>query len=108
MPGQRCESGGESGNAREGEGASRDAERAAEELGDPLPGLPSPHHDAWRCVPGVRGGDAAHHPGRGGHFSRWSTGINSAKIIHSYLINLSSLYYLIQLINSGDFGETDP
>ena len=60
MPGERRESGGESGDTGEGEGASRDAEQAAEELGNPLPGLPPPHHYAWRCVPGVRGGDAAH------------------------------------------------
>jgi hypothetical protein len=56
----KSESGGESDDAGEGEGASRDAERLAEELRDPLPGLPPPHHDALRCVPGVRGGDAAH------------------------------------------------
>jgi hypothetical protein len=32
----------------------------------PLTGLPPPHHDARRRVPGVCGGDAAHHhPGRG-------------------------------------------
>ena len=54
------ESGGELGVAGEGKGASRDAEWAAEELGDPLTGLPPPHHDAWRRVPVVRGGDAAH------------------------------------------------
>jgi hypothetical protein len=59
--GQRRESNGESGDAGEGKGTSRDAKWAAEELGDPLPGLPPPHHDAWRCVPGVCGGDAAHH-----------------------------------------------
>ncbi len=34
------ESGGEVGNAGEGEGTSRDAEQAAEKLADPLPGLP--------------------------------------------------------------------
>jgi hypothetical protein len=44
MSGQRRESGGESGNAGEGKGTSRDAERAAEELGDPLPGLPQQYH----------------------------------------------------------------
>jgi len=49
------------GDAGEGQGASRDSKWVAEELGDPLPGLPSPHHDAQRCVPGVCGGDAAHH-----------------------------------------------
>jgi hypothetical protein len=50
----KSESGGESDDAGEGEGTSQDAERLAEELGDPLSGLPPPHHDAWRCVPGVR------------------------------------------------------
>ena len=60
MPGQRRESGGESGNAGKGKGTSPDAERAAEELGDPLPGLPPPHHDARQRVPGMCGGDAAH------------------------------------------------
>ena len=58
--GQRRESGGESGDAGKGKGTSRDAKWAAEELGDPLPGLLPPHHEAWRCVPGVCGGDAAH------------------------------------------------
>ena len=76
MPGQRRESGGESGNAGEGEGTSRDTERAAEELGDPLPGLPPQHHDARRCVPGVRGGDAAHHPGRGAAVRGGVRGLN--------------------------------
>jgi hypothetical protein len=60
ISGKRRESGGEWGNAGEGEGTSQNAEWAAEELGDPLPGLPPPHHDAQQCVPGVRGGDAAH------------------------------------------------
>jgi hypothetical protein len=68
MSGERHESGRESGNAGEGEGASQDAEWAAEDLGDSLPGLPPPHHDSRHCVPGVRGGDAAHHPGRGAAF----------------------------------------
>ena len=40
---ERGESEGEAGNAGEGEGAARDTERAAEELGDPLPGIPPPH-----------------------------------------------------------------
>jgi hypothetical protein len=35
------QSGGELGNAGEGEGASRDAEQVAKKLGDPLPGLPT-------------------------------------------------------------------
>ena len=63
MSGERCKSGRESGNAGEGEGAPQDAEQAAEDLGDPLPGLLPPHHDARRCVPGVRSGsgDAAYH-----------------------------------------------
>ena len=60
MSGERPESGGESGNAGEGEGVSRDAEWAADELGDPIPGVPPPHHDARRCVPGVSGHHAAH------------------------------------------------
>ncbi len=60
MSGERRESGGESREAGEGKGASRDAEWAAAELGDHLTGLPPPHHDSWRRVPGVLGGDAAH------------------------------------------------
>ena len=39
MPGQRCESGGESGDAGEGKGTSQDAKWAAEELGDPVTGV---------------------------------------------------------------------
>ena len=31
----------------------------AEDLGDHLPGLPPPFHDARQCVPGMCGGDAA-------------------------------------------------
>ena len=68
MPGQQHESGEESGNAGEGKGTSQDAKWVAEDLGDPLPGLPPPYHDAWQCVSGVCGGDAAHHPGRGATF----------------------------------------
>ena len=79
MPGQRCESGGESGDAGEGKGASQDAEWAAKELGDPLPGLPPPHNDARRCVPGVRCGDAAHHPGRGATFRGGVRGLIALK-----------------------------
>jgi hypothetical protein len=60
MSWERRESGGESGDAGESLGASRDAEWAAEELEDPLSGIPPQHHEARRCVPGVRGGDAAH------------------------------------------------
>ena len=45
----------------EGKGTSRDAKWAAEELGDPSPGRPSPHLAPRRCVPGVRGHHAAHH-----------------------------------------------
>ena len=60
MSWERCESGYESGDAGEGKGTSRDAERAAEELGDRLPGFPTPHHDEWPCVPGMCGGGAAH------------------------------------------------
>ena len=55
------ESGGEVGNAGEGEGVSRDAERAGKKLRDSLPGLPTRHHVVWRCFPGVRRGDRAHH-----------------------------------------------
>jgi hypothetical protein len=51
-------------NAGESEGESRDVQWAAEELGDSLPSLPPPHNAARRCVPGVRGGDAAHRRGR--------------------------------------------
>ena len=64
MSGERREFSGKSGNAGEGKGTSQDAKWAAEELGNPLPGLPPPHHEAWRCVLGVCGGDAAHHPRR--------------------------------------------
>ncbi len=60
MSWERRESGGESGDAGEGTGASRDTEWAAEELGDPLPGILTQHYEARQCVPGVRGGDAAH------------------------------------------------
>ena len=60
MSGERGESCGESGNAGKGEGTSQDDEWASDELGDPLPGLPPPHHDARRCVPGVHGVDTAH------------------------------------------------
>ncbi len=56
MPRERRESGAKSGNAGEGKGASRHAEWAAEDLGDSIPGLPPSHHNARRCVPGVRGG----------------------------------------------------
>ena len=63
MSRERRESGRESGDAGEGKGASRDAKWAAEELGDPLPGLPPPHHPPRDRVPGVRGGDANHHRG---------------------------------------------
>ena len=55
----RRQSGRESGDAGEGKGTSQDAERAAEELRDTLTGLLPPHHDAWRCVSGVRCDDAA-------------------------------------------------
>ena len=58
MPGKRCESGREWSDVAQGEGTSRDAERAAEELEDPLPGLLPTHHNARRCVPGVRCVDA--------------------------------------------------
>ena len=64
MSGERREFSGKSGNAWEGKGTSQDAKWVAEELGNPLPGLPPPHHEAWRCVLGVCGGDAAHHPRR--------------------------------------------
>ncbi len=87
----KSESGGESDDAGEGEGASQDAERLAEELGDPLPGLPPPHHDAWRCVPGVRGGVTAHRR-EVSRYLRSNTVTNSAKKIHSYFINITSLY----------------
>ena len=40
---ERGESEGEAGDAGEGEGATQDTERAAEELGDPLPGISPPH-----------------------------------------------------------------
>ena len=40
---------------------SQDAEWAAEDLGDSLPGFLPPHHSAQQCIPGMRGGDAAHH-----------------------------------------------
>jgi hypothetical protein len=43
------------------EGTSQDAEQAAEELGDPLPGLLSPHFAAQQCFPGMHSGNAAHH-----------------------------------------------
>ena len=43
MSAERGESEGEAGDAWEGEGAAQDTERAAEELGDPLPGIPLPH-----------------------------------------------------------------
>ena len=56
------------GNAVESKGALQDAELVAEDLWDSLPDLLPPHHDARRCVPGVRGGDAAHHPGWGATF----------------------------------------
>ncbi len=52
---------GEVGNAGEGEGTSQDAEQAAKKLGDPLPGLLPQHHATRRCVPGMCGGDTAHH-----------------------------------------------
>jgi hypothetical protein len=61
MSGERRQSSGESGNVGEVEGASRDAERAAEELGDPIPGLPPPHIVSRRCVPGVCGHHTAQH-----------------------------------------------
>ena len=61
MPREQRESGGKLGNAGEGKGTSRDAEWAAKDLGDSLPGLPPPYHNARQCVPGMRGGDAAHH-----------------------------------------------
>ncbi len=40
---------------------SQDAEQVAEELGDTLPGLPSPHLNAQQYVWGMCGVDAAHH-----------------------------------------------
>ena len=43
---------------------SRDAEWVAEDLGDSLPGLLSLHNNAPGCIPGVRGGYAAHHQER--------------------------------------------
>jgi hypothetical protein len=47
MSGEQRESGGESGNAGESEGTSRDAEWTDEDLRNSLPGLATTHHDAW-------------------------------------------------------------
>ncbi len=60
MPGKLLKSGGDEGDAGEGEGTSQDAEWAAEELGDPLPGLLPPHLNAGQCVLGMRNVDAVH------------------------------------------------
>ena len=64
MPRERHESGGKSDNAGEGKGAAQDAKWLAEDLGDSLPGLPTPHHNAQQGVPGVCGGNATHHQER--------------------------------------------
>ena len=59
MPRERRESVGKLGNAGEGEGASRDAEWMAKRPGEFSPRSSAITNNARRCVPGVRGGDAA-------------------------------------------------
>jgi hypothetical protein len=89
----KSESGGESDDAGEGEGTSQDAERLAEELG--ILSQVFRHHitmhgDVYRAC-AVRGGVTAHRR-EVSRYLRSNTVTNSAKIIHSYFINITSLY----------------